>query len=73
MGLFYVMEVFMVADERGYLVLSRYPYQRIRITTPDGEIEIVNLPKKCGQDRIGVRAPKGFKIDRLEAREEAAV
>lgn len=61
-------------DERGYLVLSRDNYQRITITTPDGqEIDIVSLPRKSGQNRIGVEAPKDFRVVRKETKEKAVV
>mgnify|MGYP000648468594 CR=1 FL=1 len=54
-------------EDRGYLVLSRHNFERIYITTPEGErLEIVSLPKKCGQNRIGVVAPRNYKIDRNE-------
>ena len=48
------------------LVLTRRNGESIVLTTADGEILITVLQMKPTEVRIGIKAPKGVRIDRME-------
>lgn len=49
------------------LVLSRKPSEKIWIECPDGQrVEVIALPSQGNQVRIGIQAPRAYRVTRPE-------
>lgn len=56
------------------LNISRLNGQRLIVTTPDGvKIEVLLTDARKGRARVGIQAPKEYRVDRAEVLEQEAL